>query len=599
MSTKKRKVDSECRVFQEKWTNMYFFVAQGEKCLCLICKESLSVFKEHNIKRHYDSKHKQTYNKYVGVCRENKITNLQSEIGGLTKLFNNAKNINESIVRASYRVGHIIGKEVHPFSDGEFVKRCLMAVVEEVCPEKKSAFESVSLSRMTMTRRIEDLGSDLMVQLKSKASQFKMFSIATDESTDVTDIAQLLVFIRGINNSFEVTEELAAMKSIKTTTTGEDLFKEVSEIFDDLNLDWNKLTAITTDGAPSMVGRHNGLVARLRKKVLESNGSPPLDIHCIIHQQNLCGKILNLDHVMKVVTKSVNLIRSYSTNHRIFKEFLLQIEAEYGDVVYHSEIRWLSRGRVLQRFFDLRYEIDIFFIEKSTQLHELSNPVWLWDLAILCDLTAYVNELNLKLQCKDKLISHVYADLCAFQTKLKLFIQQTEKGQLTHFPTCTALRKERKNDHFPNEKISKMLQLLSKSFEDRFADFHRIKNEIRLFENPFTVDVSTAPGDLQLELIELQCQTPLQDLFREKSLPDFYAALDSYPNLRNLGMKMTTAFASTYICEQTFSTLKRAKPASRARLSDDHLHSILRMNVTQLEPNIKKLVSEKQHQTSH
>nr|XP_008191156.1 PREDICTED: EPM2A-interacting protein 1-like [Tribolium castaneum] len=88
-----------------------------------------------------------------------------------------------------------------------------------------------------------------------------------------------------------------------------------------------------------------------------------------------------------------------------------------------------------------------------------------------------------------------------------------------------------------------------------------------------------------------------QDLFREKSLPDFYAALDSYPNLRNLGMKMTTAFASTYICEQTFSTLKRAKPASR--LSDDHLHSILRMNVTQLEPNIKKLVSEKQHQTSH
>lgn len=137
MSTKKRKVDSECRVFQEKWTNMYFFVAQGEKCVCLICKESISVFKEHNIKRHYDSKHKQTYNQYVGVCREHKITKLRSEIGGLTKLFNNAKNINESIGRASFRVGHIIGKEVHPFADGEFVKKCLMAVVEEVRPEKK------------------------------------------------------------------------------------------------------------------------------------------------------------------------------------------------------------------------------------------------------------------------------------------------------------------------------------------------------------------------------------------------------------------------------------------------------------------------------
>jgi hypothetical protein len=43
-----------------------------------------------------------------------------------------------------------------------------------------------------------------------------------------------------------------------------------------------------------------------------------------------------------------------------------------------------------------------------------------------------------------------------------------------------------------------------------------------------------------VRLIGIQCQTPLQDLFREKSLPDLYAAVDSYPNLRDLGMKMTT-----------------------------------------------------------
>jgi hypothetical protein len=55
----------------------------------------------------------------------------------------------------------------------------------------------------------------------------------------------------------------------------------------------------------------------------------------------------------------------------------------------------------------------------------------------------------------------------------------------------------------------------------RFPDLHRIKNEICFFENPFTVDVSTVPDYLQLELIEMQCQTPLQYLFREKSLADF------------------------------------------------------------------------------
>jgi hypothetical protein len=75
--------------------------------------------------------------------------------------------------------------------------------------------------------------------------------------------------------------------------------------------------------------------------------------------------------------------------------------------------------------------------------------------------------------------------------KIKAF--HTANGKRTF---DTALRKERKNEYFPNEKNTKMLQLLSKNFEDRFADFHRIKNEIRLFENPFTVEVSTAPDDL-------------------------------------------------------------------------------------------------------
>ena len=93
-----------------------------------------------------------------------------------------------------------------------------------------------------------------------------------------------------------------------------------------------------------------------------------------------------------------------------------------------------------------------------------------------------------------------------------------------------------------------MLQLIRKSFEDKFADFHKIKNEIRLFENPLSVDVSTAPNELQLELIECQCNT------EHYYWPDFYAERDSYPNLRKLGMKMTTALASKYICELTFST---------------------------------------------
>ncbi|XP_068103334.1 general transcription factor II-I repeat domain-containing protein 2A-like [Hyperolius riggenbachi] len=436
---------------------------------------------------------------------------------------------------------------------------------------------------MTITRRVEDLGSDLQLQLKKKASQFVMFSIAADESTDVSDVAQLLVFIRGVTPMFEITEELAAMKSMHGTTTGEDLFREVSEVINDLALDWSKLVGVTTDGAKSMVGRHNGLVARVSQKVIESNGSRPLGLHCIIHQQNLCGKQLNLEHVMKVVVHSVNFIRSHALNHRTFRKLLDEMESEHEDVIYHSEVCWLSRGRVLKHFFELRHEINIFMTGKSKQLPELGDPSWLWDLAIICDLTEYLNELNVKLQGKNKLICHVYADISAFKTKLQLFIEQAEQEILVHFPTCAALRQEQSSP-FPRRKMIQLLKLLNESFEERFEDFHSLKNEICLFENPFSVKVSTAPSDLQLELIELQCQTSLQDNFREMLLPEFYAELplQDFPNLQKHSLKMVTTFASTYVCEQTFLVMKRAKTGSRSRITDDHLHSVLRINVTNL-----------------
>lgn len=154
---------------------------------------------------------------------------------------------------------------------------------------------------------------------------------------------------------------------------------------------------------------------------------------------------------------------------------------------------------------------------------------------------------------------------------------------------------------FASQRVIELLRLLSDHFDERFADFHELKNDIRIFENPFSIDVSMAPIELQLELIELQCQTFMKDNFQEKDLSTFYEELhaENYPNLRKLGMKMITAFASTYVCEQTFSVLKRAKPCLRSRMTDDHLHSVLRMSVSNFNPNIQLLVSEKQHQISH
>lgn len=203
-------------------------------------------------------------------------------------------------------------------------------------------------------------------------------------------------FLRGVDDTFCITEELLDLRSLKRTTTGKDIFEAVSDSIDQAGLKWDKLCGITTDGAPAMTGERKGMASLVCAKVRESGGEA-VKMHCIIHQEALCAKTVQLGDVMNTVVKTVNIIRARGLYHREFQAFLSDVDAEYGDLLYQSEVYWLSRGSVLQRFYSLRSNIDKFLKEKGRPLHELSDPLWLADLAFLVDLTDHLNTLNKRL----------------------------------------------------------------------------------------------------------------------------------------------------------------------------------------------------------
>lgn len=58
--------------------------------------------------------------------------------------------------------------------------------------------------------------------------------------------------------------------------------------------------------------------------------------------------------------------------------------------------------------------------EKNKIVSELSTELWILELAFLTDITTFLNELNIKLQFKGKLLSDMYTDIKSFQVKLKL-----------------------------------------------------------------------------------------------------------------------------------------------------------------------------------
>ena len=371
-----------------------------------------------------------------------------------------------------------------PFTDGEFVKKCMNAVVEEVCPEKKDVLNTVDLSASTITRRIEEIGGNLYAHLRQKTKEYEFFSLALGESTDVQDTAQLLIFIRGVNANFEMCEELAALQSLKGATTGEVIFgKLVCQIMKELDLDWLKLASITIDEAHSMVGMSRVLIGRMNRE-MEERGLPALQhVYCLIHQQALYCKVLTWDAVMKVVVSCINFIRAKGLKHRQFQEFLSELESAHGDVLYYMELRWLSRSRVLRRFYERLLEIYLFLHSQNKMVPELIDPEWKWQFAFLTDITEMLKSSNLQLQGQGKLICDMYSHIKAFEVKLKLLLRQVKNYNFIHLLAPQNLSAENPGVAFPVEKCVEALETLKAEFGVRFHKLHVYAKEIRLFQN--------------------------------------------------------------------------------------------------------------------
>jgi hypothetical protein len=131
-----------------------------------------------------------------------------------------------------------------------------------------------------------------------------------------------------------------------------------------------KMVGFVSDGAPAMIGKSNGV--QQNKKIKEFEGKTYFFCrHCILHQEALCAKSLKMTHVMGTVVKTVNFIRACALNHREFVALLGETESEHGEIIYHTNVRWLSRGSVLQRFWDLLKEIKLFMKKKNKRIEEL------------------------------------------------------------------------------------------------------------------------------------------------------------------------------------------------------------------------------------
>ncbi|CAG4980470.1 unnamed protein product [Parnassius apollo] len=102
-------------------------------------------------------------------------------------------------LKASFEIAFMIAKQKKPHTIGEeLIKPCALKATQIILEDAEQKMKSISLSNNTAKRRIDDIAADIKSQIINKVKLSPFFAISCDESTDIVNCAQLIVYDRYI-----------------------------------------------------------------------------------------------------------------------------------------------------------------------------------------------------------------------------------------------------------------------------------------------------------------------------------------------------------------------------------------------------------------
>ena len=273
------------------------------------------------------------------------------------------------------------------------------------------------------------MATDIVNQVVAKLTG--LFALQLDKSTDVSESAQLVGFVRYCDAD-GIAEHILFCKSMQGRTTGKHIFNVVDAFFAEKSLNWTLCSSICTDAATSITGTIKGFVTLAKEK------NPNVKwTHCIIHREALASKRMSpqLHDVLNCSIKVINFMKSRPLNSRLFRLLCKKMEAEHTQLLLHTKVRWLSRERIQNRLFKLRTEVGMFCKEHNSPYSELfENVGWLAKLCYLAEIFNKLDELNVGLQGKQANILTLHDKISVFLKKLISGRKRAKKQTLHAFP---------------------------------------------------------------------------------------------------------------------------------------------------------------------
>ncbi|XP_064349848.1 zinc finger MYM-type protein 6 isoform X2 [Camelus dromedarius] len=558
---------------------------------CVICGEILSSenMKPANLSHHLKTKHSELENNPVDFF-EQKSLEMECQNSALKKCL----LVEKSLVKASYLIAFQIAASKNPFSIAEeLIKPYLVEMCSEVLGSSAGdKMKTIALSNNTIGHRIDELSADIEDQLIQKVRESKWFALQIDESSEISNTTLLLCYIRFIDyGCSDIKEELLCCIEMPSQMTDFEVFEVINKYIDSKSLNWKHCVGLCTDGAASMTGRCSGLRAKIQEVAMNTVAFT----HCFIHREHLAAEKLSpcLHEILLQSAQILSFIKSNALNSRMLTILCEEMGSEHVNLPLRAEVRWISRGRILTRLFQLRHEIEIFLNQKHSDLAKcFFDEEWVAKLAYLSDIFSLINELNLSLQGTMTTLFNLYNKIDVLKEKLKMWLKRTQENDYDMFPSFSEISNSSGlNMRSITSIIFEHLEGLSQMFNDCYPPEEDLRSGNLWIINPFINHQNSNLTDFEEEkLAQLSSDLGLQSAFKSMSVTQFWInAKASYPELHEKAMKFLLPFSTIYLCDATFSALTESKQRNLLVSGP-----VLRLAVTSLIPRIEKLVKEKE-----
>lgn len=186
-------VKKKTRLYNNEYLK-YGFTSLDDKPQCVVCFQVLSreSMKPSKLLRHLETKHSSLQSKPLEFF-ERKLLFLKNQQTCIGKSSRNET----ATLQASYLVALRVARESKPHTIAEnlILPAAIDMVNAVIGPEEGNKLKAIPLSNDTISRRINEMATNVHNQIIDYLKSSEFFALQFDESTDVANLAQFLCFV--------------------------------------------------------------------------------------------------------------------------------------------------------------------------------------------------------------------------------------------------------------------------------------------------------------------------------------------------------------------------------------------------------------------